>query len=652
MDDEVEVPAGVIVDEQPTAGSDDDRVVSFALDAGKRAAQVRQTATAATLREGLANLRNDGEPEGEEAAETVTAAADHDHADGEPCACGGACDACQARTASAAPAPPTGVEMTMAADASSTAADFAAAAEGASAPAECTCPTFSGLSTDGICPMCSGTVTAQRLLAALQDPDRLRSATAESLAAAHGAASTTEMSPIDQNNPGKFTAVLVTEEEQTADNRVIRSGATEWRDTPLPLMLMKTTADGHDGAVVSAVIDKISRSGKTVKASGHFDTSVDGAEAARLVRDRVLTSVSIDGGDLEYDIEITVNDDGSEDYLFSITHITILGATIVPFPAIGSATIDYLAAAATGRIVLQGAIEWVEENDVEPLTIDERVEALVAAGPRQYDAALFANPTFSGPTPLRVHPSADGTHRVTGHLALWGECHIGIQGVCTQPPRSRRNYSDFMLGEVHLAGGGFQPVGRITLSSIAGHADQKLSAAEAIAHYDNTGLQAAYVAAGEDQWGIWVAGVLAPGVSEDQATKLAASSLSGDWRKRGGGLELVGVLAVNVPGFPIAHVRSGEQMALVAAGYGPQTHERQHLREELLSDRERVDARFAEMGDALRNLQSDFDGFRERTAPLMRDALRARLAASAPKVEPEPVEEAAPEGEAVLVAAD
>jgi hypothetical protein len=56
----------------------------------------------------------------------------------------------------------------------------------------------------------------------------------------------------------------------------------------------------------------------------------------------------------------------------------------------------------------------------------------------------------------------------------------------------------------------------------------------------------------------------------------AAGQVSGDWRRIGGQLRLVGLLAVNVPGFPVPKMRaravaaSGQQektvQALVAAG--------------------------------------------------------------------------------------
>jgi hypothetical protein len=110
------------------------------------------------------------------------------------------------------------------------------------------------------------------------------------------------------------------------------------------------------------------------------------------------------------------------------------------------------------------------------------------------------------------------------------------------------------------------PVGQLTLAG--GHASLEASAAEAVRHYDDTASAVADVHAGEDQYGIYVAGALRPGCTPDQIRSLRASAPSGDWRPIRGSLELVAVCQVNVPGFPVARARvaSGAVMALVAAG--------------------------------------------------------------------------------------
>jgi hypothetical protein len=173
----------------------------------------------------------------------------------------------------------------------------------------------------------------------------------------------------------------------------------------------------------------------------------------------------------------------------------------------------------------------------------------------------FVNPELDGPTPLTV--TADG--RVYGHIAAWGTKHIGMPGHVV-PPRSRSGYAFFKTGVVTTADGQDVPVGQLTLAG--GHAPLSADAGAAVKHYDDTASAVADVTAGEDRHGIYVAGALRPGVSDDQIRALRASAPSGDWRPINGALELVACVQVNVPGFPVARARvaSGATLALVAAG--------------------------------------------------------------------------------------
>jgi hypothetical protein len=176
----------------------------------------------------------------------------------------------------------------------------------------------------------------------------------------------------------------------------------------------------------------------------------------------------------------------------------------------------------------------------------------------------FTDPGLDGPTAL--HVGTDG--RIFGHLAAWDVPHIGMPGQRITAPRSPSGYAYFRTGAVLCADGSEVPVGHITLDT--GHAATALDHGAAAAHYDSTGTVVADVAAGEDAYGIWVAGALRPHVTDDVAAVLRAAALSGDWRRVGGHLELVAALAVNVPGFPVprarARVASGQPLALVAAG--------------------------------------------------------------------------------------
>ena len=185
-------------------------------------------------------------------------------------------------------------------------------------------------------------------------------------------------------------------------------------------------------------------------------------------------------------------------------------------------------------------------------------------------ASWFDDPHLIEASPITV--TEEG--RVYGHLARWDTCHVGISGVCTVAPHSASNYAYFRTGYV-LTDDGEIPTGTLTLGKddIGGHADKYASPAATIQHYDNTGYGAAYVAAGEDDHGIWVAGCVAPGTTPEQIIKMRASALSGDWREIGGNLELVAALHVNVQGFPIPHpslaASGGHQISLVAAGIVP-----------------------------------------------------------------------------------
>jgi hypothetical protein len=169
----------------------------------------------------------------------------------------------------------------------------------------------------------------------------------------------------------------------------------------------------------------------------------------------------------------------------------------------------------------------------------------------------FDDPALQSPTPLTI--GDDG--RIFGHLAVWGQCHIGFTDRCIEPPASATNYAHFLTGEILCEGGERRPVGQITLNG--NHAAHHANARQAAAHYDNTATAAADVTAGEDEFGIWVAGALRPDLNPSVVRALMCSDVSGDWRRIGGNLELVAVLAVNVPGFP--KVRVAEAEGLVAS---------------------------------------------------------------------------------------
>jgi hypothetical protein len=195
----------------------------------------------------------------------------------------------------------------------------------------------------------------------------------------------------------------------------------------------------------------------------------------------------------------------------------------------------------------------------------DRPLAAPIAPPKEW----FQNPRFKALTPLTVTDEG----RVYGHLASWNECHLAMPNgadSCVTAPKNGDDYSSFHLGYVTTEDGTDVGVGRIVMST--GHAEDDWSSRKAIAHYENTGMAAADVHAGEDQFGIWFAGALRPDATPTMIRALKASPLSGDWRRdrRSGKLQLTMALAVNQPGFKVPRPRglvaSGALQSLMAVG--------------------------------------------------------------------------------------
>jgi hypothetical protein len=389
----------------------------------------------------------------------------------------------------------------------------------------------------------------------------------------------------------------------TRDQRAIRAGALSWRDKSLPLMWAE--GDVHGGMPIypptrlAGGIDKIVRQGENLVADGHFDDSDNGRKAMEQVATGRM-GVSVDLAISKFSIECKSGDPmdaffgvlpeedvdpatGAVTLSFDETQIIewydegeIMGATIIPFAAFGDATIEVTSLTASGAPMTVRVMAPIVLRDTVPrdggpdqASIDRLTLTASAAGlaPQEPPVEWFQTPNLDGPTAITITPEG----RVYGHVAAWGTCHTGFPGRCVQPPHSPSDYRYFHLGVVRTAEGVDVPCGQITMEG--GHAPDGPYAA-AIAHYDNVGTAACDVRCGEDEHGIWCAGAIRPTLSADQARSLRGSKLSGDWREceRGKGLDLIGVLCVNVPGFPVIRaagriVDEQEQLVtLVAAG--------------------------------------------------------------------------------------
>ena len=390
---------------------------------------------------------------------------------------------------------------------------------------------------------------------------------------------------------GRWEGVLAREGELTGDGRLIEDGALHWDDLPIPLRVAFKDVGGHDGAEVCGRIETVERrDGGDIYATGTFDLgSATGTEAFRQVSEQVSNGVSIDTDDVTFrimakadmpetdvaDSEDDADPDGlvkvatmsSSDELVVIESARLRAATLVAVPAFTTARV-YAAGQAPN---ISAPPERYENGDSEektarladadPLSRDSLTAAAIPTAPPE---AWFKDPALTGPTALVVED--DG--RVYGHIAAWGTCHIGQIGKCVEPPTSPSNYAYFRTGALQTAEGTSVAVGHLTMGT--GHAGPRDSANAAAEHYDNTGTVFADVAAGEDAYGIWVAGSLRPGITAEQVRVARSAPISGDWRTIRGSLELVGALAVNVPGFPVPRpqglLASGEVRSLQASG--------------------------------------------------------------------------------------
>lgn len=353
----------------------------------------------------------------------------------------------------------------------------------------------------------------------------------------------------------RWEGVLAVEGVETGDGREFAPGSLEWPDpetTVIPLMWQEQSKERHQDSIVVGRIEELERVENEIHGTGVIRADV---KVADQMRDGIAGGVSVDVDSVKgADIEVVFGDDevgeaqgvptlfGPEPEKVIFHRGRIRGATLVALPAFVEAQLHL---------------------------VDDEGDALVASGipvdpPREW----FEDPQLDEPTPWTVED--DG--RVYGHMALWSSCHQTFPNRCVTPPREG-DYPYFMRRELKTAEGELVGVGPITMGT--GHASTRLGAVPAAEHYDHTGAAVVDVAVGEDKFGIWIAGALRSTVSPVQLRALRGAALSGDWRRIGGRLRLVAVLAVNVPGFPIPRMRAQvddhDVAALVAAGVATET---------------------------------------------------------------------------------
>lgn len=394
----------------------------------------------------------------------------------------------------------------------------------------------------------------------------------------------------DVSSRKEWEGVLAVIGHPTSDRRLLIPGEISNRDLPLPFLVQTATEDGHRGAEVAGRIEKIThipasefdraddfnvgdvREGAVIVfAEGTLDGSEHEEDAVRMIENGAGVSIDMPPErvapfDVDTLEELNPEDLTFEDHVFGnyLTGIAgkIAAATIVSIPAFEEASV-----ALVGDKALVASAYGIHIRK-ETLTAS-------AAGiaPIKPPSEWFYSEEADEPTPLTV--TEDG--QVYGHLALWNQCHVGFAS-CERPPRSDSNYSYFHVGQIETAEGELLNVGRITVgrngSAKGGHASLVLGRQGAMEHYDASGCVAAFVRAKDGVHGIWLSGSVRSDAPAEKIRDLRANPPSGDWRD----YELVAVLSVPVPGFPIPRaearmVASGaeeDMPVLIATGYAPE----------------------------------------------------------------------------------
>lgn len=339
--------------------------------------------------------------------------------------------------------------------------------------------------------------------------------------------------------------VAIRLDRPTPDGRYIASEGFSMRPGPWSIMYQDKVAPAHDNARLAGSLREMTVVDNVGSGWGFLADLPAGHEAKVAMRTRSIRGVSADLTAVHRELPT------AELEALGVREVaarsTFSRLTMVTVPAFPDAFGELVPASGEPEL-LASARYFTDTEIVRP-------------------DWWFAQPTFAGPTSVRVEGD-----RVWGHI--WSRsapCHRSYADRCELPPLDD-DFADFHKSRsVLLESGQYAATGRVFFVTthqrgLAGATPEQINLA-----YDHTGSCWADVCAGYDQWGIWIAGALRPGLGPNARYALRASPLSGHWspstrRNRRGKRSLMCVLSVNSNGFEIDEYDDG---TLVASGPPP-----------------------------------------------------------------------------------
>ncbi len=361
--------------------------------------------------------------------------------------------------------------------------------------------------------------------------------------------------------PRRIAGIIAQEGIPTGDSRIIEPGALTWGTGPWPLRWQPRDTSGHSDSLQVGSINRIWRDGQNIRAEGELSDSRIAEIRAAVDRfaelaDAGTVGVSIgmddDTAELRVKKELiwwmeedgeppardtTPDQDGRVRFAkFSVDDMRwhILSARIREVTAVDTPAFVDAALSLTGsQIGLAAAM-----SGPDPAFADPHFGADDKEDPRLVWQPANRPDELSGwGCPLTITDD----EAFFAHVALRTRCH-GAFAACIPPP-GNDDFAHFLIGEATTG----VATGPIILDTDHGVDEQ--GRVKSHTHLADTGRSVADGAAGSDRHGVWIAGRLRPGLTAREKAALKGSTLSGEWHPIGGRLRLVGVLAVNSPGY-------------------------------------------------------------------------------------------------------